>query len=253
MLAGGVAYRFFFWILAASLLANGALGFVTQDQVEEALRAQGVSESVTRSLETAHPGDMGRWWLLGVGIWLLLWTGYLGSKALTLVHAAVWGTTPPRLRHSLRASLIFSGTVLGFAAAMMAVRSLRDEAPTAGFIVTLAVIVVPFAIWLLVSRSLPHRNVGWWGLVPGAILVAVGVQGLHLFTVFFLGPKLASATQLYGLVGIVSTVLFWLYVVGRLVIGAATINASLYEQREMAAAEAAEGAGPIPEGPLPQT
>ena len=46
------------------------------------------------------------------------------------------------------------------------------------------------------------------GLVPGAVLVAVGLEGLHLFTVYFLGPKLASATELYGVLGVVSTTLF---------------------------------------------
>ena len=66
--------------------------------------------------------------------------------------------------------------------------------------------------------------------MPGAVLVAVGLEGLHLFTVYFLGPKLANATELYGVLGVVSTILFWLYITGRLVIGAATINASLYEQ-----------------------
>ncbi len=32
------------------------------------------------------------------------------------------------------------------------------------------------------------------------------------------------------MVGVVSTILFWFYLTGRLVIGAATLNASLYEQ-----------------------
>jgi uncharacterized BrkB/YihY/UPF0761 family membrane protein len=48
--------------------------------------------------------------------------------------------------------------------------------------------------------------------------------------VYFLGPKLANATELYGVLGVVSTILFWLYIVGRLVVGAATVNASLHEQ-----------------------
>ena len=102
-------------------------------------------------------------------------------------------------------------------------------------VATLALVVVPFTIWLLTSRRLPHRDVGWMGLAPGALLVALGLHGLHLFTVFFLGPKLENATELYGVVGVVSTILFWLYIAGRLVIGAATINASLYEQTSQTA------------------
>jgi uncharacterized BrkB/YihY/UPF0761 family membrane protein len=235
VLAGGVAYRFFFWMLAVSLVGNGALGFVNAQDVQQALVEQGVEPSVAETIQATAPSDSGRWWLLLVGIWLVLWTGYLGAKALMLVHATVWGVPPPRVREALLASVAFTGTALTFVASLTAVRWLRAEAPSAGFAATLAVILVPFTIWLLVSGRLPHHDVGWMGLVPGAVLVAVGLQGLHLFTVYFLGPKLANATELYGIVGVVSTMLFWLYIVGRLVIGAATINASLYEQRSQTA------------------
>ena len=34
---------------------------------------------------------------------------------------------------------------------------------------------------------------------------------MHLFTTYFLGPKLTSATQLYGVIGVTTTILFWFY------------------------------------------
>ena len=237
VLAGGVAYRFFFWLLAVSLVGNGALGFIRTPDVQAALAEQGVDPGVAETIQATAPSDSGRWWLLLVGIWLVLWTGYLGAKALLLVHATVWGVPPPRVRKALLASLAFTGTALTFVASMAAARWLREESPGTGLAATLAVVVVPFAIWLLVSKRLPHQDVGWMGLVPGAVLVAVGIEGLHVFTVFFLGPKLANATELYGVIGVVSTMLFWLYITGRLVIGAATINASLYEQRSQTASD----------------
>ena len=60
-----------------------------------------------------------------MGIWLVLWTGYLGAKALMLVHATVWGVPPPRVRNVLLASVAFTGTALTFVASMAAVRWLR--------------------------------------------------------------------------------------------------------------------------------
>jgi uncharacterized BrkB/YihY/UPF0761 family membrane protein len=230
VLAGGVAYRFFFWMLAVSLLGNGALGFIDTQDIQEVLTQQGVDSAIVDTIETAQPSGSGRWWLVVVGIWLVLWTGYLGAKALMLVHATVWGVQAPRVRNVLIASLAFTGTVLLLIGAMSAARWVRDESPTPGLIATFAVVVVPFAIWLAASRYLPHEDVGWMGLLPGAAVVAVGLEGLHLFTVYFLGPKLANATELYGVLGVVSTILFWLYIVGRLVVGAATVNASLHEQ-----------------------
>ena len=230
VLAGGVAYRFFFWMLAVSLLGNGALGFIDAQDIQNTLMQQGVDASIVETIETSQPSASGRWWLVIVGIWLVLWTGYLGAKALMLVHATVWGVQAPRVRNVLIASLVFTGTVLLLIGAMSAARWVREESPTPGLIATFAVVVVPFAIWLVASRYLPHEDVGWMGLLPGAAVVAVGLEGLHLFTVYFLGPKLANATELYGVLGVVSTILFWLYIVGRLVVGAATVNASLYEQ-----------------------
>ena len=67
---------------------------------------------------------------------------------------------------------------------------------------------------------------------PGAVLFAVGALALNLFTSYFLGPRLESATELYGGLGLATTILFWLYIIGRLVTGAATLNVSLYESRE---------------------
>jgi uncharacterized BrkB/YihY/UPF0761 family membrane protein len=230
VLAGGVAYRFFFWLLAVSLLGNGALGFIDAQDVKDVLTQQGVDAGIVDSVQTSQPSGSSRWWLVILGVWLVLWTGYLGAKALMLVHATVWGVQAPRVRNALIASLVFTGTVLLLIVAMSAARWVREESPAPGVIATFAVVVVPFAVWLVASRYLPHEDVGWMGLLPGAVVVAVGLEGLHLFTVYFLGPKLANATELYGLVGVVSTILFWLYIAGRLVVGAATVNASLHEQ-----------------------
>ena len=178
-------------------------------------------------MKQTHPA---RWWLLLVGLWLVLWTGYNGAKAVVLVHAAVWGVVPPSLRNPLRASLAFSGVVASFAVSMALVRWLRVDAPGLGLIVTLAFFVVPLGLSLLVSYWLPHEGVGWLPLLPGAIVVGVGIQALHLFTALFLGEKLAASTARYGLIGIVATILFWLYLVGRLVIAGATLNASVFER-----------------------
>jgi uncharacterized BrkB/YihY/UPF0761 family membrane protein len=99
---------------------------------------------------------------------------------------------------------------------------------------------IPFALWLAVTSRLPHPGVGWMDLVPGALLVGIGVQAFQQFAILFLAPKLANATQLYGLLGIAATALFWFYILGRLMIGAATLNASLNEQRSATAPHALE-------------
>jgi membrane protein len=231
VLAGGVAYRLFFWLLSFSLLTTGALGFADGERAEQILLDLGFGPVVASVMsDVSQQSQHARWWLLLVGGLLVLWSGYLGAKALVLVHAAVWGIPPPAVRKPLWASLAFTGSVLAFGASIALVRWVRSESQILGLITALASVVVPFGLWLVASHWLPHRGSGWRGLLPGALVVAVGVHAFYLFTIFFLGPKLASATETYGVVGVFATLLFWLYLVGRLVIGGATLNASIYDR-----------------------
>jgi uncharacterized BrkB/YihY/UPF0761 family membrane protein len=73
------------------------------------------------------------------------------------------------------------------------------------------VILVPFGFWLTASHALPNRARTWFELAPGAAVVALGLQAMHLFTTYFLGPKMTSATQLYDVIGVTTTLLFWFY------------------------------------------
>ena len=235
VLAGGVAYRLSFWLISFSLLTTGALGFADGERAEQILLDLGFGPVVASVMsDVSQQSQHARWWLLLAGGWLVLWTGYLGAKALVLVHAAVWGIPPPPIRKPLWASLAFTGSVLAFGASIALVRWVRSESQILGLITMLASVVVPFGLWLVASHWLPHRGSGWRGLLPGALVVAVGVHAFYLFTIWFLGPKLASATETYGVVGVFTTLLFWLYLVGRLVIGGATLNAALYDHRSAA-------------------
>ena len=233
VLAGGVAYRIFFWLLALGLLLGGALGFFDAEDVSSAASEHGLGAVLGDAVgDAARSSQATRWWLLVVGGWLLLWTGYMAAKALLLVHATIWGIPPPRLGNALVASLAFTGGAVGYLAAMEAARWLREELDLLGLAVTLGLFVIPFLFWLGASRALPNRASSWLELVPGAALVAVGVQTLHLLTAYFLGPRITSATALYGSIGIATTILFWLYIVGRLVVAGAILNVSVRDRRE---------------------
>jgi uncharacterized BrkB/YihY/UPF0761 family membrane protein len=232
VLAGGIAYRLFFWVLALALVASGVLGFLGPEDVQRSGERAGLGTALAGSVgQIARSASDHPWWLLLVGGWLVLWTGYTCAKALALTHASIWGVAPGRLASHVRASLAFTGGTLALIAAMLAASWVRGHAAAAGLAATMLVLAVPFGGWLVVTRALPNRASGWIELVPGAALFAVGEQAMHLFTAYFLGPKLASATQLYGLLGIVTTILFWFYWTGRLIIAAAILDVSFAERR----------------------
>jgi uncharacterized BrkB/YihY/UPF0761 family membrane protein len=92
--------------------------------------------------------------------------------------------------------------------------------------------VLYFVIALRLSEVLPHRDVPRRALVPGAVLVAVGVQGLHLFTAYYLAGSADRATSVYGAIGAALVILLWLFIMARLIIGGAVLNAELAARRE---------------------
>jgi hypothetical protein len=115
----------------------------------------------------ARSSDGHEWWLLLVGVWLVLWTGYTCAKALVLAHAAVWHVDPPRISRPLRTSLTFNGLTLGFIATMFGARWLREDGDLDGHVATLLVFVIPFVFWLGAYRALPNRAASWRDLVAG--------------------------------------------------------------------------------------
>ena len=112
------------------------------------------------------------------------------------------------------------------ATASIGARSAALEVPmTAG-------LAVGYALdWYVISWALPHASDHWRALVPGSILMALGFSTLHLGTVLFLADRVARASQLYGSLGFVSTLMLWLFLSGRIMVGSAQLNAALWRQR----------------------
>ncbi|MGQ0618159.1 MAG: YihY/virulence factor BrkB family protein [Acidimicrobiia bacterium] len=73
-------------------------------------------------------------------------------------------------------------------------------------------------------------KVGWKPLLPGAVAAGVGLQALTTIGAYYVPRAVASSSALYGAIGVVFAILGWLYVFGRLVVYAATLNVVLYER-----------------------
>ena len=97
-----------------------------------------------------------------------------------------------------------------------------------GLLITVAVTVAFVGLWVWVSASLPSGDVPWTAFVPGAVLLTVGFQLLNVATALFLADRLASSSELYGALGIAATALFYLYLLGRLVVWGAELNAVMW-------------------------
>ena len=67
--------------------------------------------------------------------------------------------------------------------------------------------------------------------MPGAVLFAIGLEALHVLTVYYLADRLADQSALYGALGLAASLLFFLFLIGRGVVWSAELNAVIWERR----------------------
>jgi len=93
-------------------------------------------------------------------------------------------------------------------------------------------IIVASATWLLASYWLPHRECTWSALLPGALIVGVGVGLLHLATVTYIAYEVTKKSSTYGTVGVAIGLLLWTYMLGRLLTASIAADAAWSSRRE---------------------
>ena len=231
-LSGGFAYRLFFWILPFGLVVGGALGLLNFDTNEDAFKAGGLPAAIVNDIgDVARASGSASWWLFLVGVPLLLWAGYTGSKAVILIHSLVWNDPPQRGANPLRLSLAFTVVALLLTATVGVTAWISDQSRLGGVLAAVITALLVAGVWLWVSLRLPHGDVGWKELIPGALLFGIGIALLHVVTRYFLQSKIEKASELYGSLGAVTTTLFWFYLVGRLIVTSPILNSSIHEER----------------------
>jgi uncharacterized BrkB/YihY/UPF0761 family membrane protein len=245
LLAGGLAYRLFLWLLPLSLVLVGAVGLIadlSSFSPEEVARSSGMAgalaATVARAVEDAGKGSFG---LLLIGVWLLVWAGKSVVKALRLVSAVAWQIRPTPVAHGFRDSLAFAGITTLLLASPVVLRPLYAGAIAMDVVVWVlsAVAYVPLFAWLL-SRLPCPPGITWTSLLPGAALLAVGLQLLRIVTALYFVGKLDRIDDLYGALGVAAVFMVWLFIVGRLLVAAMALNA----ERQQALSKAHRGQEP---------
>lgn len=236
LLGGGLAYRFFFWTLALMLLSSGGLGLAVAHgtDVQKAFQSAGLSQAVSGdAASAAAQSRASHIWLLIVGSCLTVWFSWGLLRSLRLVHAAAWGVDLPKLERLPRglASVIAVPVALVLLTGMIGwLKAQLGLLP--GLLATLGLGFGMLVFWIWVESKLPSKQVPWTAYIPGAALMAVGYFAMHLFAVYFLADKIASASNLYGALGLASALLVYLFMIGRIVVWAAELNAVSWEVRE---------------------
>jgi len=234
IIAGALAYRLFIWLLPLGLVAVAGLGLAadaSSGSPEEAAHTVGFEGLVTNSIANAAESP-NRWYAIVIGIPVLVWATRSVLRVLIGSHRLVWTDERRRApKPKLGASLRLLGLLLCFGAVSVAASAVRAWSSAPGVLVTVLAIVPYAGLWLLVSIRLPHRDAPAVALLPGAALVGVGNELLHAVVAYVITPWALARQGTYGALGIASALLVGLFLISRLIVGAAVVNATLWERR----------------------
>lgn len=231
LLAGGLAFKVFLWLVPYALLVVSVVGYAAdyaQEEPSEMARDAGLSSAlVSMVAKSVEASGRGRVFLLILGAWLTLWSGRGLVRAFGVIQTAAWDL-PIR---SAKGTWKGSALLLVFLTALFSTQFLEgllfSGSLGTDLVASAIMIAVTSAIWLAGMAYLPRlEGVPWTALAPGALLMGVSMRVIAIVTTIYFADKLARADDLYGSIGIATVFLAWLFIVARLIVAATFLNAS---------------------------
>jgi membrane protein len=170
--------------------------------------------------------------------------------ALQRAYEIVWGLPFGGLRSLGRPLLWLAGAIVVVGAAALVDPVLSGVAWLAALLALGTPLAVGWAWWtqyLLLGGRIP-----WRPLLPGAVVIGVGLVGLRLGADIVLSPAISSHYREYGPLGIVFVMLSWFVAFSVVLLGGAVVGHLLVMARTLtSAASAPDGSDPDapPRGP----
>ena len=234
VIAGALAYRLFIWLLPAGLVFIGGIGAIAgvrSDSPHDEAAKIGVGGIVSHSLQNASKSHSS-WYALIVGIPLLLYATRSVLRVLIGTHRLAWGDVRAG---QPKPTFVDAAKLLGIFVAYFVLAGVgtwaRERSHLAGIVATVLMAVAFAGLWLWTSLQLPHRDAGWVDLLPGALTVGIGVGILQVGAAYLLAPYALEKQGTYGALGLAAALLLGLWVLGRVLVGGAEVNATLWERK----------------------
>lgn len=253
VLAAALAFRLFIFMVPFVFVIVTAIPTATDatdaDPTELADRF-GMAGLVATAIESAD--DISFWnrlALLVAGLFALVLAGRSLVRVLRITHGLAWHARVPKLQKPTRAALVLIAVIFLLVIFGSLTSRLQDQVGILGLVPMLLAGAGVAGLWTFVQYHLPRADVPWQKLVPGAVLVALGVEGLQIVTVVWFSRYIESKSETYGAIGAALAILLWAYFLGRIIVSGAMLNAALYEQEQRAAAQEAPGGPGGPGGP----
>lgn len=233
LLAGGLAYRLFIWLLPAALVASSIFRlFADAGGQSPSATAKDVGMGVAMAAtvnQAAVQAGRAAPILLVMGLVIMLWASRGVLKALRLVSAIAWRMTPVPLSSQVRTTLTTAAVLCVLPTYGIVIAPLYRGSLGTDLVATFVAITGIAAMATWVAGCLPQpEGVRWIHLLPGAILFAIGFEALRLATTIYFAAKLDRVDDLYGALGFAAVFMTYLYLVARLTVLGLMANAAVY-------------------------
>ena len=235
LIAGALAFRLFLVSLPLTLVFVSLLGLlshlgiVSPDALSDSFGLTGlVATTISSSGDTSAWGDIVTLCITVPTVLYFLWQLV---RALELTHRMAWGMPLERVHVSARTVGWACAATLVWIAIGAATSWLRESFGLVGLVGAFLFVLAVFVFWLFASWFLPHPRLPITALAPGAMIAALGMQGLQIVMIFYIAPKAEHASATYGALGVATAMLTYLYFAGRLIVAGAVLNATYWERR----------------------
>ncbi|RKQ86276.1 membrane protein [Solirubrobacter pauli] len=159
-----------------------------------------------------------------LGILLLLVSTLAFTRGLQRLYEGAYGLPTLGVRNTLRA-LLWLTTI----AAIVTLRPVVVE-PLRGWLLVAATLAIGTVTWLLTPYLLLGRRVRPMRLLPAAILSAIGMAGVGVWSVIWMPHTLATSAAQFGIIGIGFAMLTWFVAVAAVLVVTTTGGATIAER-----------------------
>jgi uncharacterized BrkB/YihY/UPF0761 family membrane protein len=243
LLGGALAFRLFAVMLPLSLLVAVGLGYATtvdRSAAGDAGEAVGIGKATLNSIaQSSKLSANARWLVAATALIALLYASFQAAKTVHAAHCLAWDGAVKKVERPLPAACLLVVAVVALGSVWLGVGAARQDVGSGGIAIAFLAVVPFSAIWLGVSLLLPHACTSWRALLPGALLVGVGLEVIHIGTVLFVAGRVQRASDTYGPLGTAFTILVWLFLISRVIVVSAMLNATLWNRRSASDGEGA--------------
>ena len=194
-------------VFVAALYSAGSVNLFAQHLVDHLNLTGSTASLVQGSFGSASSNALAA--TVTMVVTFLLWGIGIG-QLFQDVYARAWGLSVGSAADQALYAIFFFVFAAAIALALVAQAELGD---TGRWLVLVpAWILGSLAFWLLTPHFLLHRKIGLRELLPGALLATVVLGGTAAFSPLFLAPALTTNGKAFGSMGIVLSIVGYLFV-----------------------------------------